>query len=191
MSRDKIVATATEILAQEGYAKLSMRRLADRLGTSPMGIYYYFDSKDELLGFLFSRHAGVEDYRRDRPAEDPYERVVQSSETVARFLEAQPWALAGVLDGYIEVEQFTRHHLRELADGVRDLGFADEDADETVRGIWRIVIGEAVIGSAPRGPRARGYSAGAREETIESYLVGRLARVGARRRVGESVRSGS
>ena len=30
MSRDKIVATATEIMAEEGYAGLSMRRLADR-----------------------------------------------------------------------------------------------------------------------------------------------------------------
>lgn len=106
MSRDKIAATAIEILADEGYAKLSMRRLADRLGTSPMGIYYYFESKHELLGYLFSRHDGVADYRRSRTADDPYDRVVQAAETLVRFLEAQPWALAGIVDGHVEIEEF-------------------------------------------------------------------------------------
>ncbi|CAM3726029.1 TetR/AcrR family transcriptional regulator [Tsukamurella ocularis] len=187
MSRDKIVTTAIDILAHEGYAKLSMRRLADRLGTSPMGIYYYFESKNELLGFLFSRHDGVAEFRRDTPSDDPYERVVQSSETVVRFLEARPWALAGILDGYLEVEEFTRNHLRELADSVRDLGFDEDAAAETIRGIWRIAIGEAVIGSSPGSPQAPTAWA----ETIESYLAGRLNRVRARRPAGESARSGA
>lgn len=188
MSRDKIVATASEILTHEGYANFSMRRLAARLGASPMGIYYYFDSKDELLDFLVNRHGGVADHRRERPSDDPRERVVESSVAVVRFLEARPWALTGILDGYIDVEEFTRNHLRELADGVRGLGFDEEDAAETVRGIRRIAIGEAVISSSStRGARSHAPCA----ETIESYLVGRLSRVRLSDRVDESVRGGS
>ncbi len=190
-SRDEIAATAIEILTEEGYAKLSMRRLADRLGISPMGIYYYFESKNELLGFLFGRHDGIADYRDDRPAEDPYERVVRASETVVRFLDAQPWALAGILHGYIDVGEFTSSHVRELADGVRELGFDHEDATETVRGIWRIAIGGAVIGSRPNGRRTSRHAPGPCAETIESYLAGRLSRVGLVDRAAEPVRSGS
>ncbi len=188
MSRDKIVATAIEILTHDGYANFSMRRLAARLGASPMGIYYYFDSKDELLDFLFNRHGGVADHRRERPSDDPFDRAVQSSVAVVRFLEARPWALAGILDGYIGVEEFTRVHLRDLADGVRALGFDEEDAAETVRGIWRIAIGEAVVGAASTRP-ARSHAPCA--ETIESYLVGRLSRVRLSDRIDDSVRSGS
>ncbi|WP_158635032.1 TetR/AcrR family transcriptional regulator [Tsukamurella asaccharolytica] len=177
MSRDKIVATATEIMAEEGYAGLSMRRLADRLGTSPMGIYYYFASKSELLGYLFSRHDGVADYRRDRLPEDPCERVVQASEAVVRFLEAQPWALAGILDGYIGFEEFTRNHLSDLTDGVRDLGLDGEEAAATVRGIWSIVIGEAVLRSSAPRPRSAPRPSASCTATMESYLAGRLNRV--------------
>ncbi|VDR38348.1 mycofactocin system transcriptional regulator [Tsukamurella paurometabola] len=179
MSRDKIAATAIEILADEGYAKLSMRRLADRLGTSPMGIYYYFESKHELLGYLFSRHDGVADYRRSRTADDPYDRVVQAAETLVRFLEAQPWALAGIVDGHVEIEEFTRRHLRDLADGVRDLGLRGADATEALRGVWRIVIGAAVLGSAPESGRAGAGSPVPCAETIECFLAGRLARAAA------------
>ncbi|MCS3779439.1 TetR/AcrR family transcriptional regulator [Tsukamurella ocularis] len=194
MSRDKIVATAIEILTHEGYANFSMRRLAARLGSSPMGIYYYFDSKDELLDYLFNRHGGVADHQRDRPSDDPFERVVESSVAVVRFLEARPWALVGILDGYIGVEEFTRVHLRDLADGVRGLGFDEEDVAETVRGIWRIAIGEAVVGaSSTRTARSHVPCA----ETIESYLVGRLSRgrlsdrLELSNRMNDSVRSGS
>ena len=201
LSRDKIVAMAIEIVTQEGYAKLSMRYLAGRLGTSPMGIYYYFESKNELLGFLFSRQSGLDDYRRAPQSQDPFERAVQTSEAVVRFLEAQSWALAGIVDGCIGVEEFTDNHLRELTDSVRDLGFDADDATETVRGIWRIALGEALIRSTPliaavddRGAEA-GVDGGFRvrplpssdrslADTVESYLAGRLTRAHRRRSAG-------
>lgn len=188
MSRDKIVEMAIEIVTQEGYSNLSMRYLADRLGTSTMGIYYYFASKNELLGFLFSLPDGALD---DRVAgsQDPFERVVRTSEAVARFLELHSWALAGVLDGHVGIEQLTRNHGRILTESVRDLGFDDREAAETVRGIWRIVLGESVMRSSPRpavvgardrsrvSGRAGGSTMPSVAETVESYLAGRLARV--------------
>ncbi|BDD80343.1 hypothetical protein TPB0596_01060 [Tsukamurella pulmonis] len=184
MSRDKIVATAIEILTQDGYAKLSMRYLAARLGTSPMGIYYYFESKNQLLGFLFSHHDGMVDFRRDSPAQEPFERAVAIAEAMVRYLEAHRWVFAGLLDGYIGVEDFTANHLADLVESVRDLGLDDDDAAETVRGIWRIVLGEALIRAAmpDMGIGAEADALGPLStETVESYLAGRLARVHRRR----------
>lgn len=196
MSRDKIVEMAIEIVTQEGYANLSMRYLADRLGTSTMGIYYYFSSKNELLGYLFSRHESAADHRGEFHPQDPFERAVLTADAMARFLEVHSWALAGVLDGHVGIEELTQSHARAVTESVRELGIVGDDAEETVRGIWRIVLGEAVIRSssvpaavgarAGLGPadRRAGFPGPSLAETIESYLVGRLARVHRHRRSG-------
>lgn len=191
MSREKIVASAIEIVTEEGYAKLSMRRLADRLGTSPMGIYYYFGSKSELLGHLLSEREGLAEVRRGQSSPDPFQRAVQTADALVRFLEVHSWALAGILDGTVGVHEFPRDHLRELTRSVRDLGFAGAAADETVRGVVRIALGEAMIGAA----RARGAGdlgdGPACADTVESYLIGRLTRAGDRVTAGSSVGSGA
>lgn len=181
LNRDKIVATAIEIVTREGYTKLSMRRLADRLGTSPMGIYYYFESKNELLGFIASEHDSVAAYLQGAPSNDPYERTVQTSEAMVRFLCAHAWALSGILDGHIRVEEFMANHLDGLARSIGELGFDEEGTAETVRGIWRIVVGEAMT-------RSRAAPTGGLTDTIESYLAGRLVRVRPRR-VGREIGS--
>ncbi|MFC1572474.1 TetR/AcrR family transcriptional regulator [Candidatus Eisenbacteria bacterium] len=44
-----ILKTAAQIIADEGYEKASMRKLASRAGVSIAGLYYYFKSKEEVL----------------------------------------------------------------------------------------------------------------------------------------------
>jgi AcrR family transcriptional regulator len=50
--RQDILDAAREILLAEGYAKLSMRRIAKRIEYSPTTIYIYFKNKDEILYHL-------------------------------------------------------------------------------------------------------------------------------------------
>jgi AcrR family transcriptional regulator len=49
LSRERIIAAALELLEREGLEGLSMRRLAERIGVTPMALYRYFHDKDELL----------------------------------------------------------------------------------------------------------------------------------------------
>ncbi len=51
----EILATATRIMADEGYEKASMRRIAAEAGVSIAGLYYYFRSKEEVL-YLIQLH---------------------------------------------------------------------------------------------------------------------------------------
>lgn len=44
-----ILETATEVIAQVGYEKASMRAVAKAAGVSLAGLYYYFDSKEQIL----------------------------------------------------------------------------------------------------------------------------------------------
>jgi TetR/AcrR family transcriptional regulator, tetracycline repressor protein len=52
LSRDLILEVALELVGEEGFDGLSMRRLAQRLDVWPMSIYRYFRDKDELLDAL-------------------------------------------------------------------------------------------------------------------------------------------
>src|SRR3954451_14663440 len=50
LSRERVVETAQDILAREGLASLTMRRLASELEVAPMTLYTYVRDKDDLLG---------------------------------------------------------------------------------------------------------------------------------------------
>lgn len=49
LDRDRIVAAAVRLLDAEGLAKLSMRRLATELNVTAMSLYWYVDTKDDIL----------------------------------------------------------------------------------------------------------------------------------------------
>lgn len=52
LSRDDMVAAAVRLADTEGLDALSMRRLAQELGTGTMSLYYYVQTKDELLSLV-------------------------------------------------------------------------------------------------------------------------------------------
>ncbi len=56
-SVDEVVAAAVAIADAEGLAALSMRRVADALGLSPMALYTYVPSKAELLDLMLDKIA--------------------------------------------------------------------------------------------------------------------------------------
>lgn len=49
LDRDRIISVSVRLLDEEGPAKLSMRRLAAELGVTAMSLYWYVDTKDDLL----------------------------------------------------------------------------------------------------------------------------------------------
>ena len=50
--RQEIFDAASELFAQEGYANVSMRKIAEQIEYSPTTIYLYFKDKNELLKFI-------------------------------------------------------------------------------------------------------------------------------------------
>jgi AcrR family transcriptional regulator len=49
LDRDKIIEATVRLLDSEGAAKFSMRRLAAELNVTAMSVYWYVDTKDDLL----------------------------------------------------------------------------------------------------------------------------------------------
>jgi len=58
ISRGAIVTAAIRLLDREGLAALSMRRLADELGTGAASLYWHVGSKDGLLDLVFDELIG-------------------------------------------------------------------------------------------------------------------------------------
>src|ERR1700688_530653 len=74
----KILAHATNVFCEKGYAAASMRDLSRASGVSLSGLYYYFESKEELL-YLIQKHtfSTIVDRLRQRLDEgaDPADRI--------------------------------------------------------------------------------------------------------------------
>src|SRR5437868_11770395 len=49
LSRERIVAEAIALLDEEGADRLTMRRLAERLGTGSTTLYWHLDTKDDVI----------------------------------------------------------------------------------------------------------------------------------------------
>jgi AcrR family transcriptional regulator len=58
ITREAIVRTAVELLDRDGLDALSMRRLADELGTGAASLYWHVGSKDALLDLVFDEVIG-------------------------------------------------------------------------------------------------------------------------------------
>jgi AcrR family transcriptional regulator len=58
LSREAILDAAMRVLDREGAAGLSMRRVADELGTGPASLYWHVASKDALIDLVIDRVAG-------------------------------------------------------------------------------------------------------------------------------------
>ena len=54
MSKDRIFSAAKSVLEHEGIHGLSMRRIAQKSGMSPMSLYRHFADKDALLNALMT-----------------------------------------------------------------------------------------------------------------------------------------
>lgn len=52
LSRDKIAAAAIAVADAEGFASVSMRRIAEDLGVGTMSLYYYVKTKADLIGAM-------------------------------------------------------------------------------------------------------------------------------------------
>ncbi len=108
---------AEQILSDEGYAALTSRGVADRIGVKQRLVYYYFRSMDELIVETFRRLAEREEARfnlalqADRPLHEIWDISVNTTDTrlVSEFV-----ALANRIEPLrVEVKQFVER-AREL-----------------------------------------------------------------------------
>lgn len=82
-----ILDAARALVAGDGYASLSMRKVARHVGCSPGAIYLYYESKDALYAALIDEAVGllIDAYRPAEGIADPVERLEAFCRTYVRF----------------------------------------------------------------------------------------------------------
>src|SRR3954468_23640466 len=53
--RDQLVASAIQLIAEQGHARASLSRIAKRAGVSKAAVLYHFKTKDDLLDAVLAR----------------------------------------------------------------------------------------------------------------------------------------
>jgi AcrR family transcriptional regulator len=91
--REEIMHAAAELFAAEGYASVSMRKIAQRIGYTPMSIYLHFEDKDDLLDCVCER-AFYDLYQRfervDAEIGEAHERLKAGMRTFIDFAAQNP-----------------------------------------------------------------------------------------------------
>jgi len=89
---EKILAAAHALFDSEGPAAVSMRRVAEAVGITPMAIYRHFSNREALLKRLSddSFHATAHEWKRRSTGTDPVKRLMAFSDPYLDYALAHP-----------------------------------------------------------------------------------------------------
>ncbi|GAB10513.1 putative TetR family transcriptional regulator [Gordonia araii NBRC 100433] len=173
LDRTTIIDAALAILEHEGADKLTMRRLADELGSKPMTLYHYVPNKEALLSMALSEVAARIDWAV--PTGPPRERMIEIAIDMRDRLAAIPWIVAILQEG-ANVGTPALAIAERFFEAAYELG-AD---DQTVLDLWRVVW-SLTVSDVHWAELARQRAAGQHGwfDTIDPAAVADLPRVSA------------
>jgi AcrR family transcriptional regulator len=142
LSRAAIVAAAQLVVERDGVDALTMRRVADELGASPMALYRHVRGKDELLVALLDELAAA--VPRPRLPAAPRERVLAASRHMRDGLAEHPW-IVDVLAGGDLIAPSILWLMEEIVAGFIAGGLSPAGAADGYRVIWQFTVGDLVV----------------------------------------------
>jgi AcrR family transcriptional regulator len=92
-TRDQIASTALAIADTEGFAAVSMRRIANDLGAGTMTLYYYVRTKDELIALMDDAIMSEVLIAADEFPTHWYDALTAVAVRTWEVLMRHPWAL--------------------------------------------------------------------------------------------------
>ncbi len=116
--RKKILDAASEILVEEGYDKLSIRKIANKIEYSPGIIYHYFKDKGEIIAFI---------------VEEEYGRILKMISDIQLNEESPEKTLEETFRAYIELMLETPEKFRTIL--MNDIEAVQEKVNILGRGI--------------------------------------------------------
>jgi AcrR family transcriptional regulator len=118
--RELILSASNEIVTSEGFDKLSIRKIADKIEYSPSIIYHYFTDKDEILNILMERG---------------YKKIVTAISSVKIEGDSPEDRLKEMIRNYIEAalsmqDEFVAAHLNESPQALKHTSTLFEGASK-------------------------------------------------------------
>ncbi|MEU7070518.1 TetR/AcrR family transcriptional regulator [Streptomyces narbonensis] len=178
-SRAQILATARRLIDEDGWEKLTIRRLATEVGVGATTLYHHIRNKDDLLLHLLHHHIGQ--IERSQPPSAPRDRIVTAATAMRDALTAWPWA-AEVLsaDGFVGLlDESAMWMVEDVLAGAADHGCTPDQSVDVFRSIWYFTVGEVLVRARSARRESEGHPFAYRDD-LDPSQVPHLAAIGTR-----------
>ncbi|MDQ0582029.1 TetR/AcrR family transcriptional regulator [Streptomyces rishiriensis] len=146
LDRDRITAVTVRLLDAEGLAKFSMRRLAAELNVTAMSVYWYVDTKDDLLELAVDAVFGELTALPDPTDEDAdWREQLRALATEYRgLLVRHPW-LSPLAGHYLNIGPHSLVFSRTVQQVVRRTGLPAHGITGAISAVFQFVYGYGTI----------------------------------------------
>lgn len=142
LDREVVLDAAAQLFDDEGVEAVTVRRLAQRLGVTPMALYRHVGNKDELLIALVDRLAARLVYPPLPP--DPREAILVLWRTLYDGLAEHPW-LAEVLARRALMAPSVLGAVEAIHSALCAAGLSLEAAVRAYRLMWQFTLGALLV----------------------------------------------
>lgn len=175
LSREKIAAAAIAIADAEGFASVSMRRIAADLGVGTMSLYYYVKTKAELIGAMddaFMAEVIVPTLPKDWRA-----ALLAIATRTRDALLRHPWALHSMLS--VSPGIHALRHFEQCLEALAPTHLTSEEKMTLLAIVDDFVFGHALREAAAEKEVDAGFArsqlaTGAYPRTAQMFREGRL-----------------
>ncbi|MFE4618011.1 TetR/AcrR family transcriptional regulator [Streptomyces sp. NPDC056747] len=146
LDRDRIVAASIRMLDEEGLAKLSMRKLATELGVTAMSLYWYVDTKDDIIEYAVDTVYGEIDLAAVDAAGDWRERIRVLALDYRRMLVNHPW-MSPCAGQYLNIGPHAILVGGKIQEAIGDTGLPMTRQPSAMSAVFQFVYGYGTIQS--------------------------------------------
>lgn len=141
---DRIVAAALELVDEHGADGLSMRSLAQRLGSGTATLYRHFANRSELVAVIVDRMLGEADLDTESLTALPWDRACISFAHSMFDALSRHGNVASLLSGHVPMGPNALAHRELMLSILLDNGFAPVVAAHAYATLSRYVLGLAI-----------------------------------------------
>ena len=163
LTRQRVVAEALAVIAQDGVQAMSMRALAARLGVVPGALYHHFGNKQQLQDLVLDGVLAEVDFHTN-PSLAWTEQLKILATRLRQVLEAHP-GVAGILKTRDPLGPHSLALAEAFLSPLHAAGFADREA-----GLAFFLLVDYTIGFAVSSPRTSVNEQRVRDAAIRTQL---------------------
>ncbi|EPH43801.1 TetR/AcrR family transcriptional regulator [Streptomyces aurantiacus] len=145
LDRDRITEATVRLLDAEGLAKFSMRRLAAELNVTAMSVYWYVDTKDDLLELALDRVAAEVRLPDTETAPDQWrEQLRELAAGYRDLLVRHPW-VSPLIGEFLNIGPNWLEFSLAIQRAVRNTGLTPYRQNGAIAAVFQFVYGFGTI----------------------------------------------
>ena len=144
LDRERITEATVRLLDAEGPAKFSMRRLAAELNVTAMSVYWYVDTKDDLLELALDRTFGELTLPDPAAEEDWRDQLRALAREYRALLVRHPW-LSPLAGRFLNIGPNALAFSRVIQQVIRKTGLPAHGVTGAISAVFQFVYGYGTI----------------------------------------------